>query len=185
MGRNFRFGASLVAWHHLTHSRTAVKAELSRADDIFCGVLVSYHSATQHCICKRAGDRTPLWAGGFFFCASLVAWHHLTHSRTDLKVEHGGADDRLCEVLIMYDSAPQRLQAKAFPKLKNGAYLDSFCICQKVNSACPLSRRKDSAQRAGTSCDTQMRITEHIHLRVLSAVPLGSVSTIYCDTQNY
>ena len=87
-----------------------MKAEHGRADNRLCDVLITYHSATQHGICKPAGDPRLVLVGTFFFCASLVAWHHLTHSRTALSKKHGGADDRFCEVLITY----HRLQAKAF-----------------------------------------------------------------------
>ena len=89
------FGASLIAWHHLTHWRKAVKVEDGTADDRLSDVLITYQSATQHCICEPAGDLTLLWVGASVFGASLVAWHHLTHSRTAVKVEHGGAGDRL------------------------------------------------------------------------------------------
>ena len=91
----FVFGASLITWHHLTHWRKAVKVEDGTADDRLSDVLITYHSATQHCTCEPAGDVTLLWVGASGFGASLVAWYHLTHSRTAVKVEHGGAGDRL------------------------------------------------------------------------------------------
>ena len=56
---------------------------------------MTYHSATQNCICKPAGDRTLLWVGAFIFGASLVAWHHLTHWTKAVKVEDGRANNRL------------------------------------------------------------------------------------------
>ena len=72
-----------------------MKVEDGTADDRVSDVLITYHSATQHCICEHAGDLTLLWVGGSVFGAFLVAWHHLTHSRTAVEVEHGGVSDRL------------------------------------------------------------------------------------------
>ena len=72
-----------------------MKVEDGTADDRLSDVLITYHSATQHCICEPAGDLTLLWVGASVFGASLVAWHHPSHSRTAVKVEHGGAGDRL------------------------------------------------------------------------------------------
>ena len=157
----FVLGACLVAWHHLIHWRKAVKVEEGRDNDRLCNVLIMYHSAAQHCICEHAGDLTFLWVGASVFGASLVAWHHLTHSRAAVKVEHGGAGDRLRDVLISCQSAPHRLRAKAFSKLRKAPYFPSFCICKKVNSGCQFSRIYGSARPAGALCDTQSGITEH------------------------
>ena len=157
----FVFDGSLVVCNHLTHSTAAVKVEHGRTDDGLCDVLITYPGAMQHCICEPAGDPKLLWVGAFVFGAFFVLWHHLTHSRTAVKVEYGIVDDKLCDVLITYHSAPHRLQAKAFSKLRTAAYFHSFCICKKVNSVCQFSCTKGSAQPAGMSCDTQMRITEH------------------------
>ena len=111
----------------------------------FCDVLLTYHSTTQHCICEPAGDPMLLWVEASVFGASLFSWHHLTHSRTAVKVEHGGAGDRLSDVLITCHSAPQRLQAKAFSKLRKAPYFHSFCICRKVNITCQFSHIDGSA----------------------------------------
>ena len=72
-----------------------MKVEHGRADDRWCDVLITYHSATQHCKCEPAGDLTLLFVEAFVFICSLVASHHLSHSRTAVKEEHGGAGDRL------------------------------------------------------------------------------------------
>ena len=72
-----------------------MKVEHGRADDRLCDVLITYHSATQHCMCEPAGNLLLLFVGAFVFRSSLVAWHHLTHSRTAVKVERGAAGDRL------------------------------------------------------------------------------------------
>ena len=68
---------------------------------------MTYHSATQNCMCKPAGDRMLLWVGAFVFGASLIAWHHLTHWRKAVKVEDETTDDRLSDVPITYHSATQ------------------------------------------------------------------------------